>query len=105
MKAWLQTNIPALYLKYKTVMAYKAAARKLKQMTGLRDPVPAARLVETPAVDDAVEVVRAREVYAEVMRETPRNRTAYLDRIDALVNPERVGEAEAGRRPSAVLRH
>ena len=92
-KAWLQTNIPALYLKYKTVMAYKAAARKLKQMTGLRDPVPAARLVETPAVDDAVEVVRAREVYAEVMRETPRNRTAYLDRIDALVNPERVAEA------------
>ena len=86
-------------------MAYKAAARKLKQMTGLRDPVPVARLVETPAAGDAVEVVRAREVYAEVMRETPRNRTAYLDRIDALVNPARVGEAEAGRRPSAVLRH
>ena len=104
-KAWLQTNIPALYLKYKTVMAYKAAARKLKQMTGLRDPVPAARLVETPAAGDAVEVVRAREVYAEVMRETPGSRTAFLDRIDALVNPERVGEAEAGRRPSAVLRH
>ena len=92
-KAWLQTNIPALYLKYKTVMAYKAAARKLKQMTGLRDPVPAVRLVVTPAADDAVEVVRAREVYAEVMRETPRSRTAYLDRIDALVNPERVAEA------------
>lgn len=91
-KAWLQTNIPALYLKYKTVMAYKAAARKLKQVTGLRDPVPAARLVEDPAVGDAVEVVRARKVYAEVMRETPKNRTAFLSRIDALVNPERVTE-------------
>ncbi len=40
-KAWLQVNVPALYLRYKTVMAYKAAARKLKRITGLRDPVPA----------------------------------------------------------------
>ena len=92
-KAWLQVNVPALYLKYKTVMAYKAAARKLKQITGLRDPVPAARLVEAPSGDEPVEVVRARVAYAGMMREEPRSRTAYLDRIDALVAPERVGEA------------
>lgn len=100
-KAWLQTNIPALYLKYKTVMAYKAAARKLKQITDLHDPVPAARLVEDPTVDDAVEVVRAREVYAEVMREIPRNRTAYLCRIDVLVNPGRVAETPPPERQRA----
>ena len=100
-KAWLQTNIPALYLKYKTVMAYKAAARKLKQVTGLRDPVPAARLVETPAADDSEEVVRAREVYAEVMRETPRTRTAFLGYIDALVNPACVAEAPPSVRKRA----
>ena len=29
--------------------------------------------------------------------------TNNLDRIDALVNPARVGEAEAGRRPGAIL--
>ncbi len=97
-KAWLQKNIPALYLKYKTVMAYKAAARKLKQITGLRDPVPATRLVEMPTVDDSVEVVRAREVYAELIRETPKNRTAYLSRIDALVNPGRMTETTANDR-------
>ena len=89
-KAWLQVNVPALYLRYKTVMAYKAAARKLKQITGLRDPVPAARLVEAPSGDDPVEVARARAAYAGMMREEPRSRTAYLDRIDALVAPERV---------------
>ncbi len=94
-KAWLQVNIPALYLKYKTVMAYKVAARKLKQITGLRDPVPAARLVEAPSGDDPVEVARARAAYAGMMREEPRSRTAYLDRIDALVAPERVGEVAA----------
>ena len=66
-KAWLQVNVPALYLKYKTVMAYKSAARKLKQITGLADPTPAARLAEEPRTDEPVEVVRARAVYLEVM--------------------------------------
>ena len=92
-KAWLQVNIPALYLKYKTVMAYKAAARKLKQITGLDDPTPAARLVEEPRTDEKVDVVRARAIYLEVMAEPPRSRTAWLDRIEAFADPERVAEA------------
>ena len=92
-KAWLQVNIPALYLKYKTVMAYKAAARKLKQITGLADPTPAARLVEEPRADETVEVMRARAVYLEVMAEPPRSRTAWLDRVEAFADPERVEEA------------
>ena len=105
-KAWLQVNIPALYLKYKTVMAYKIAARKLKQITGLADPEPAARLVEPPRADEPVEVVRARAVYLEVTgvaadgsrkggaaEGAARNRTAWLDRIAAFADPERVTEA------------
>lgn len=39
-KGWLQMNIPALYLKYKTVMAYKAAAKRMRQIIGLKDPMP-----------------------------------------------------------------
>ena len=70
-KAWLQVNIPALYLKYKTVMAYKVAARKVKEITGLADPTPAARLVEAPQADEPLEVVRARAVYLEVMGTPP----------------------------------
>ena len=79
-KAWLQANIPALYLKYKTVMAYKAAAKKLRQITELPEPL-------------AVAAVRARAVYLEVMREPPASRSALLDRIDAYVDPEQVEEA------------
>ena len=45
-KRWLQTEIPALYVCYTTVMRYKAAARKLRQIAEVRDPVPAARIVE-----------------------------------------------------------
>ena len=48
-KAWLQENIPALYVRYTTVMRYKAMAKKLRQLVGLADPVPAeAVLAEYP---------------------------------------------------------
>ena len=44
-KGWLQMNIPVLYSKYKTVMRYKAAAKKLRQVVGLRDPVPVSAIL------------------------------------------------------------
>ena len=47
-KGWLQLEIPALYLKYKTVMAYKAAAKRMRQVLDIRDPLPlSAALGET----------------------------------------------------------
>ena len=47
-KGWLQTEIPALYIKYKTVMAYKAAAKRMRQVLDIRDPLPlSAALGET----------------------------------------------------------
>ena len=39
-KGWLKENVPALALQYTTVMRYKAAAKKLKQIAGLADPTP-----------------------------------------------------------------
>ena len=39
-KGWLRENVPALALQYTTVMRYKAAAKKLKQIAGLADPTP-----------------------------------------------------------------
>ncbi len=48
-KAWLQVNIPALYVRYTTVMRYKAMAKRLRQVTGLADPVPAAAVLAPPA--------------------------------------------------------
>ena len=47
-KAWLQENIPALYVRYTTVMRYKAMAKKLMQVTGLADPIPAAAVLAEP---------------------------------------------------------
>lgn len=44
-KGYLQEQIPALYLRYSTVMRYKAAAKKLRQIANLADPIPAAEIV------------------------------------------------------------
>ena len=48
-KAWLQMNIPALYVRYTTVMHYKAMAKKLRQVVGLADPVPAEAVLVEPS--------------------------------------------------------
>lgn len=39
-KGWIRENIPILECRYTTVMRYKAAAKKLKQLTDLKDPTP-----------------------------------------------------------------
>ena len=52
-KGWLQIEIPALYLKYKTVMAYKAAAKRMRQVLDIRDPLPlSAALSREDAIQD-----------------------------------------------------
>ena len=127
-KGWLQENIPALALRYTTVMRYKAAAKKLRQIVGLADPIPAAavlvggdkagssgktvpragaaRMADKAASGDTVartrakgkaspdvEVVRARAIWLEVVAGVAANPTALVARIDALVDPERIEDA------------
>ena len=133
-KGWLRENVPALALRYTTVMRYKAAAKKLRQIVELPDPIPvvavldgAAVLNETETEDcvgpeererdygaeklqntDAGEVrsvqvgreeeremviLRARGVYLEAMAGVPDGVTRVLERIDALLDPKRVEEA------------
>ena len=106
-KAWLQENIPALYVRYTTVMRYKAMAKKLRQVVGLSDPVPAEVVLacrsDGPSMEESsrkarmkvpdVAVVRARAVWLEVVRGVRRSPTALIERLDALTDPSRVEEA------------
>ena len=99
-KAWLQENIPALYVRYTTVMRYKAMAKKLRQVVGLADPVPAeAVLAEVPDRSEThtevpdLAVVRARAVWLEVVAGIRGSPTALMERLDALTDPERVEDA------------
>ena len=45
-KAWIADNVPELYGRYKTVMRYKALARRVRQATGVEDPIPTGALLE-----------------------------------------------------------
>jgi len=93
-KAWLQENIPALHVRYTTVMRYKAMAKKLRQVVGLADPVPAEAVLADPmpTVPDLA-VVRARAVWLEVVAGAGDSPTALMERLDALTDPERVEDA------------
>ena len=42
---WLRENAPELSERYKTVMKYKALAKKFRQAVGVSDPVPAAAIL------------------------------------------------------------
>ncbi len=106
-KAWLQENIPALYVRYTTVMRYKAMAKKLRQVVGLADPVPAEAVLAEPPLEEAAReeptrdegevpdlaVVRARAVWLEVVAGVRGSPTALMERLDALTDPERVEDA------------
>ena len=154
-KGWLQENIPALSLVYTTVMRYKAAAKKLKQITELGDPTPADAVLCRGNIDKAagadakrdcgadeiknavdgaekksasgrimaengeiaeagreittadgkitangakiavpeVEIVRARAIWEEIVKDIRGSATALIERLDALTDPERVEDA------------
>lgn len=110
-KGWLMENLPELYARYTTVIRYKAAAKKLRQIVGLKDPTPVAEVLgeegaggdlgscgaekDVAATSGApkVEVVRARAVYLEAMEGVPDVASRVMARIDALCDPDRTDEA------------
>ena len=49
-KAWLREHAPELFGRYKTLMRYKALARRLRQAAGIADPVPASAVFDGPPV-------------------------------------------------------
>ena len=53
-KGWLRENVPALALRYATVMRYKAAAKKLRQVVELPDPIPVAAVLDGAGALDGV---------------------------------------------------
>ncbi len=104
-KGWLADNIPVLVCKYTTIMRYKAAAKKLKQLTELQDPQPAEAVLvgeDSPDGNKNVsdsksrvpdeKVLRAIAIYRE-LAEGVRGATQMMERIDAFLDPARVEEA------------
>ena len=47
-KAWLREHVPGLSGHYKTLMRYKALAKRLRQAAGISDPVPVSAVFDGP---------------------------------------------------------
>ena len=45
-RRYLEANVPELAARYKTVMRYKALAKKFRQAVGVSDPIPASALLD-----------------------------------------------------------
>ena len=95
-KGWLRENIPALALRYTTVMRYKAAAKKLRQVVELPDPIPVAAVLDgagagngTGTVDGAGAREGAepkegtRDYGAEKSQDNVRGRSRTRERLEA----------------------
>jgi hypothetical protein len=112
-KGWLQMEIPALYMKYTTVMAYKAAAKRMRQVLGISDPLPLSAVLGEECKDkglcdgnracndngpcevNEVNLLRARAVYLEVIKpvgDGVRRHAALVARLKSLTDPEMVAE-------------
>ena len=51
-RQWLRENAPDLSERYKTVMKYKALAKKFRQAVGVSDPVPAATVLPPDPLEE-----------------------------------------------------
>ncbi len=64
-KAWLREHVPELFEHYKTLMRYKALAKRLRQAMGVRDPIPTSAVFdEPPAPSSAMGETKRRDYYA-----------------------------------------
>ena len=102
-RGWLREHMPELSKHYKTLMRYKALARRLRQAVGIHDPVPADTLLSTDEVETRdgnvptsrpnegrpthmyrpVVPERARRTAAKILRDCPNTFAALFRAVDA----------------------
>ena len=85
-KGWLRENIPALALRYTTVMRYKAAAKKLRQIVELPDPIPVATVLDGADILDGMAKGTEegmRDYGAEKSQDNVRGESEIRERLEA----------------------
>ena len=116
-KGWLAENCPVLFLKYKTVISYKALAVKFRQAAGFADPYPPATVVpedEDAGGEDSMRMEenkttvrkifcgKVRETAVEIFERCGATQRGLLAELDARLAPEKAPPvAVAGARQVA----
>ena len=95
-RQWLRENAPDLSERYKTVMKYKALAKKFRQAVGVSDPVPAAAILPPePPVGNEPSLKKGKEDMREYCSEQSRGGHKKSDNEKGRT-PEEVAKALLG---------
>ena len=104
-RRYIQSEMPDLYGSYKTLMRYKALARRFRQAVGICDPVPAASVL--PDGDENTDAGTDTDAFAPKRKKTTENvenkgDSAEIKRRKPVENKVRTnsrGDAEGGEAP------
>ena len=107
-RRYIQSEMPDLYGSYKTLMRYKALARRFRQAVGICDPVPAASVL--PDGDGNTDTGTDTDASAPKRKKTTENvenkgDSAEIKRRKPVENKVRTnshGDAEGGEAPETV---
>jgi len=107
-RRYIQSEMPDLYGSYKTLMRYKALARRFRQAVGICDPVPAASVL--PDGDENTDTGTDTDAFAPKRKKTTENvenkgDSADIKRRKPVENKVRTnsqGDAEGGEAPETV---
>ena len=107
-RRYIQSEMPDLYKSYKTLMRYKALARRFRQAVGICDPVPAASVL--PEEYENTDTGTDTDASAPKRRETPENTGNRGDgteikrrkHVENTVWTGSQGDAEGGGAPETV---
>jgi len=107
-RRYIQSEMPDLYGYYKTLMRYKALARRFRQAVGICDPVPAASVL--PEEDENTDTGTDTNGHASKCgkdaenSKNTENKTAYEDKrtVENKVRTYSHGDAEGGEAPETI---
>ena len=107
-RRYIQSEMPDLYGSYKTLMRYKALARRFRQAVGICDPVPAASVL--PEEDENTDTGTDTDASAPKRKKTTENvenkgDSAEIKRrkpVESKVRTNSHGDAEGGEAPETV---
>ncbi len=80
-RSYLAECVPELFPHYKTLMRYKAMAKKLRQATETRDPMPTEKLLKQEPRHPVINEIMERKSFDEEDGQPPRETFAAIERV------------------------
>lgn len=90
-RRYIQSEIPDLYKSYKTLMRYKALARRFRQAVGISDPTPAASVLPEEESEPDAHECHDRKADDVIVGMSNKSKNTSVDAQKNIRNPQSVG--------------